>query len=320
MRRVMSVCTVAFAMSAVLAMVEESRAATLRYRSSGDWTLITDGATPGWGPNGGGAGAALPGAVDDARINFGNNTVSVTSAVPAVSRVQIGVDESGMLVVENGGVLTASTSNGNGDVLAGNNNAAATGTLTVNNGGTVNVGRILWAAQTSSTGVININSGGQVNVASHLWWGVTGNATVNISGTLNQTGGILGLGTNNANAGAPNGGATGGAAIVNIMEGGLLALNNISSNLALPSIQPGSLIDITGSGQLTLPGDFLGVLGNYAVAGKIVGDGGATALTIDLTKNPGFTTAYIASSPVPEPSGLLVMGMAMAGIFAARRR
>ncbi|MEQ8837909.1 MAG: hypothetical protein RID07_13975 [Lacipirellulaceae bacterium] len=240
MRRERFFCALA-ALVAIMAMtVEQSYAATLRYRASGDWTQITDGATPGWGPNPVGVGTSLPGAGDDARINFGGNTVQVTSTVPTVSRVQIGVDESGILIVQNGGNLTA-----NLDILAGNNNANATGTLTVNDGGTVNVGRILWAANDNSNGNININPGGQVNVASHLWWGVTGTAIANISGTLSQTGGILGLGTSNAST------ASGGTATVNIMSGGLLALNNISGAAGLPSIQAGSVIDITGTGELT---------------------------------------------------------------------
>lgn len=292
------------------ASVEQSEAATFRYRLSGDWTAVTDGTSAGWGlnPNNDGSpGAGLPGASDDARINFGNNTVSVTSAVPAVNRVQIGVDESGIVVVENGGVLTA-----NQDVLAGNNNSNATGTLIVNDGGVVDVGRILWAANNDSNGVIDVRAGGTINAANHFWWGVTGNATIDVAGTINQTDGILGLGTSNAST------PSGGTALVTIQDGGLLALNNISGAAGLPSIQAGSLIDIEGSGELTLPGDFVGLLTDYANAGKLAGAGvpGMTNLAIDLTRNPGFTTAYV----IPEPAGLLLGGMVAAALFAARRR
>lgn len=290
---------------ATVVMVDQSEGAILRYRASGNWNLITDGATPGWGPNPSGVGVSLPGASDDARINFGGNLVTVNSAVPAVSRVQIGVDEAGTVQVENGGTLTA-----NLDVLAGNNNGNAKGDLIVGNGGTVDVGRILWSANGGSDGDITVNSGGQINVASHLWLGVTGTSTINISGTINQTGGILGLGTNNASA------ATGGTATVNIMDGGLLALNNISGGAGLPSVQAGSIIDITGSGQLTLPNDFVGLLGDYETAGKLVGNGGSTPLTIDLTKNPGFTTAYL----IPEPGTLMLLGAGLGGILISRRR
>ena len=193
MNRVRVVGALTAMVVAVSVMVEESRAAIFRYRASGDWTLITDGATPGWGPNPNGVGSTLPGGSDDARINFGGNTVTVTTAVPTVNNVQIGVDESGTVVVDNGGTLSA-----NLDVLAGNNNSNAKGDLVVNSGGTVNVGRILWSAQSGSDGDITINTGGQVSVASHLWLGVTGTSNIDISGTLTQTGGILGLGTNNA--------------------------------------------------------------------------------------------------------------------------
>lgn len=299
----------ACALATVLMMADQSRAATYRYRLSGDWQTVTDGVSEGWGlnPNNNGSpGLGLPGAVDEARINWGNNTVSVNTAVPTVNRVAIGVDESGIVQVNSGGILTAAQ-----DILAGNNNANATGTLIVNDGGIVNVGRILWAANTSSSGVITINNGGTVNVASHLWWGVSGAASIGIYGSLFQTGGILGLGTSNAST------PSGGTATVTIGDGGLLALNNISSAAGLPSIQPGSFVNIIGSGELRLPGNFVGVLTDYANANKIGGLGvpGMSNLAIDTIKNPGFTTAYVL---IPEPStfGLL----AFAGLGLALRR
>lgn len=295
---------------AAVGAADQADAATFRYRISGDWQDVTDGPSNGWGlnPNNDGVtpGPGLPGAGDDARINFGNNTVTVTTSVPTVNRVQIGVDESGTVEVNSGGVLTTGT-----DLLAGNNNSNATGTVVVKNGGIVNVGRIFWTANDNSNGVVDVQSGGVVNVASHLWWGVTGTADIDISGTVQQNGGILGLGTNNAST--PNG----GMATVDILNGGLLALNNISGSPGLPSIQPGSSINIEGSGELTLPGDFLGVLTDYANANKLGAGGvpGLANLAIDLTRNPGFTTAYF----VPEPTSLLLMGIAVP-FFTSRTR
>lgn len=268
-----------------------AQAEVFRYHASGNWDNVSMGDS-GWGLNPNNPAVldgSLPGENDDARINFGNNTVTVDSAVPTVGRVQIGVDESGQVVVEDNGVLTA-----NLDVLAGNNNANATGTLTVNAGGVVNVGRILWAAQNQSNGVINLNAGGVINVASHLWLGASGNAEVNISGTLNQTGGILGLGTLNASD------ASGGTATVNVNDGGLLALNNISSAGGLPSIQTGSVLNINGTGQVTLPGDFVIVIRNYIEAGKITGNLGGSSVLVDLTTNPGFTT--VTAGPIIGPN------------------
>lgn len=305
MKRTFVVSAMAVVVLAVSVMADQANAAVLRYRASGDWSLVTDGASPGWGPNPNGVGSNVPTSSDDARINFGGNTVTVTTSDAVADRVQIGVDESGTLVVENGGTLTAAR-----DVLAGNNNANAKGDLIVNNGGTVDVGRILWSANDSSAGDITVNTGGQINVASHLWLGVTGASVIDISGTINQTGGILGLGTNNAST------PGGGTATVNILDGGLLALNNISGAAGLPSIQPGSLIDITGSGELTVPGDFIGLLNDYANANKLVGDGGASALTIDLVKNPGFTTAYI----IPEPATLVLLSVGFGAAMLGRRR
>lgn len=299
---------IAILLVATVIVADQATAEILRYRQSGDWTDISDGTSNGWAKNNGAVHGSLPGAADDARINFGNNTVSVNSAVPAVSRVQIGVDESGIVEVNNGGVLTA-----NQDILAGNNNSNATGTLIVKDGGEVNVGRILWAAQTDSDGVIEVQAGGVINVASHLWLGVTGSADIDIFGTVNQTGGILGLGTDNASA------ATGGTATVDIQDGGLLALNNISGAAGLPSVQAGSLINIEGSGELTVPGDVLGLLNSYVDANKIAGAGvpGSLSLVVDLTKNPGFTTVYL--SAIPEPTSLLLI-VAGLPILGSRRR
>ncbi len=88
--------------------------------------------------------------------------------------------------------------------------------------GVKNPGGILYVANSFANGVLNVNTGGQVPANNHLWWGVSGTGTVAITGTLTQTAGILGLGTNDAST------PTGGAATVTIGDGGLFALNNIS--------------------------------------------------------------------------------------------
>jgi len=286
-----------------------AQGAVLRYRQSGAWQDLNAGATHGWGlnPNNDGVtpGTSVPVAGDEARVNWGNNTITVGYSAPTFGRLMIGVNESGNVEVNANGVITTT-----GDVLAGNNNASATGTLIVNTGGIVNVGSILYAAHNSSTGFITINSGGQVNAASHLWLGSSGTATVNISGTLNQTGGILGLGTTNAVD------PSGGTATVNILNGGLLALNNIHGGLT--SIQPGSIIDISGTGQLTVPGNFVGVLTNYANGNQLSGNGvpGLSNLLIDTTTNSGFTTV----TAIPEPATLGLLGAFGAFGLLLRRR
>lgn len=253
---------------------------TFRFRLGGNWTEIgdeLDPASPGWRLNPNSEATELPGLGDEARINWGGSTVTVDSAVPELNRILIGVNEDGILDVNNGGVLTTTE-----DIVVGNNDIVD-GTMNVNSGAEVNVGRILWVTRGDANGAIDdtfgfldINAGGVVNVASHLWWGVRGPATVNISGTLNQTGGILGLGTFNALD------PSGGAATVNVLSGGEFNLNNISGNPGTPSIQPGSSVNISGTGRMTLPNDLVGNVMAYVDAGLITGNGVAGAVDVSL--------------------------------------
>ena len=283
--------------------------AVLRYRASGDWTKISEAApgdVTGWGdnPNNAGvAGIALPGASDDARINWGGNTVTVSTSVPDVDRLQIGVDENGNLDILNGGSLSSVR-----DVLVGNNNSNVTdANLNIRGGGELSVGGILWSSNSSATGHITVDSGGLLNVGNHLWLGVTQTSTISIAGTLTQTGGILGLGTNNAST------PSGGSASVTIESGGLLALNNISAN-GTNSIQSGSSIDIVGTGRLTLPGNHESVLGNYVAANLITGNGNNGAVTVFFDGSETVVTA------IPEPSSALLLGLAGAFGFCRRKR
>lgn len=285
--------------------------AVFRFHASGDWSQISNtGSGPvGWGLNPNNDGVtpgALPGGGDDARINWGGNTVTVSSTVPTVNRVQIGVDENGNVDVLSGGVLGS-----NGNFFVGNNNVNVTNAnLFVRNGGIVNVGNILFSSNNSSTGHVTIDAGGVVNVGNHLWLGATSNSTISIAGSLIQTGGILGLGTTDAST------PSGGTATVNILDGGLLALNNISGNAALPSIQSGSVIDIQGTGLLTLPGDLTGTLNNYIGANKIIGNGinGGVSAFFDSDLNQTIV------STIPEPSSALLLGLAGALGFCRRKR
>lgn len=261
----------------------------LRYRLSGNWTAIADGTgtgPEGWGlnpnngtPPAGGFGSGLPGPNSEARVNFGGNIVTVDSEVPTFGRLLIGVDENGIVDVEDGGVLTSEE-----DMVVGNNGFIEA-EMNIRNGATVNVGRISWVARGPVVGdvlgFLNIDSGAELNVASHLWWGSTGDAFVNIDGTLNQTGGILGLGTSDFNT-------FGGSATVNVRDGGELNLNNIfggrdgNDEVILNSIQPGSSINITGSGRVTLPGDFNDVAQAYVDADRILANGSSANVIITL--------------------------------------
>lgn len=144
-----------------------------------------------------------------------------------------------------------------------------------------------------------VDAGGSVTWGGHMWFGIyTGaDGIVDIAGTFTQTAGILGLGTIDViNPG-------GGVCTINVLDGGLLALNNIHGDGA-SSIMAGSLINIQGSGQLTLAGDFTGALQNYVAAGKIKGEGVLGNVEIDLTTNPGFTTVMAADSEPPEETVL----------------
>src|SRR5436190_17036950 len=80
-------------------------AADIRYQNSGDYfdTVAVTGAN-GWQAGAGGPGG-LPGTNDTARANWGNNTITLAGVAPLLGRFQLGVDESGQLVVNAGGKL-----------------------------------------------------------------------------------------------------------------------------------------------------------------------------------------------------------------------
>lgn len=288
----------------LMAMVAEG--AAFRYNGSGDWNNISNGDS-GWGLNPNNppvASGSLPSAGDDARINFGGNTVTVSSAVPDVNRVQVGVDEDGNLIVANGGSLTSI-----GDSFIGNNNDNVNNSsLTVLSGGSFSVGGILWSSNALSIGNISIESGGNVTVGNHLWLGVTNVSDISIAGTLTQTSGILGLGTNNAST------PGGGTASLSILDGGVFNLNNIAGGGG--SIQPGSVLDIQGSGRLRLPGDFVGSINSYIGNNQITGNGtpGAVSAFFDADADETIVTA------IPEPSSALLLGLAGALGFCRRKR
>ncbi len=63
--------------------------------------------------------------------------------------------------------------------------------------------------------------------------------------------------------------AAAGTGIINVNAGGLLALSNIHSGILdetgeTYSIQSGSSLNLFGSGIVTLPGNFEGVIAEYA--------------------------------------------------------
>lgn len=288
--------------------VNAVQGATLRYRESGDWqNLNTDGSSVGWSDN---ANVnlpwnSMPTTADLGRINYNDNTVTVTTT-ETLGRVQVGVDQKGNLVIANGGSLTTVAGNGqNGDVTIGQgNNVAGTGTMFVQSGGTLNVGNILFHGNIAN-GTSDI--AGTATVASHLWTGWTAGATgiinVNDGGILNVSG-QLGLNWND----------NGAIGLLNINNGGTVNLSQIHSTGN--SIRGDSLLTIAGTGMLTKTGNFVSVINTqYIDTGKIVGAGGVELI---VTHDAGLNLTTVAI--IPEPGSLMLLALAGLGLLARRRR
>ncbi|MBE0543603.1 MAG: hypothetical protein IH623_19835 [Verrucomicrobia bacterium] len=255
-------------------------AANIRYMNSGDYLEPA-----GW------QGGVIPGTNDTARFNWGNNTVTLSGEAPLLRNFQMGVDESGQLVVNAGGILNTTGIGGNSTV--GNNaNAGVIGRLTVNAGGEVNVTNVLFVGA-SATGILT-NDGGTVSISSHLWVGTTVNGVGTISianGGILSVGGNIGLGTINAST------PSNGKGSLYVQDGGILNLSNISP---VNSIQPNSVLDISGSGLVIIPGDFTAVMSDYTNALRITAYGGLGTVGIDYdSMNVDKTTLFAIVGEVP---------------------
>jgi hypothetical protein len=305
-RTLITTCALAGLMVIVANLAD---AANIRYRASGDYfdTEAATGGINGWQTPG------IPGAADTARFNWGSNTVTLAGVAPTVTAFQMGVDDSGGLVVNSGGLFTATGNSKVGNNAGGGGLNPTTGFLTINSGGVVNAqgGWLMVAGNSGAlTGRVTLN-GGDLNVSGHLWvaTGAGSLGVIDIFGGTLRVGSMLGLGT----VDAVN--ASGGTGLLSVHDGGVLALSNLQANGTLGSIQPGSLLDITGNGTVTLPGDFTAVADTYIAAGRIAGNGvpGLAQALYDLDLNKTFIMAV-----VPEPSTFALM--AFMGVSVLVRR
>jgi hypothetical protein len=167
----------------------------------------------------------------------------------------------------------------------------------VNTGGEVDVTNVLQVgAGASTTGILTIN-GGTVRTTSHLWVGSAnlGVGTIYITNGGNlSVGGNIGLGTVNAST------ASGGRGSVFVQDGGVLNLAQISS---VNSIQPNSVLDISGGGVVIINNNVASVISAYTNALRITAYGGLGKVGIDYNNtNVGKTTLFAIAAVVPPPT------------------
>jgi hypothetical protein len=260
--------------------------AQARYYYSGDWTniFLVDGY--GWWNIGDPYG--LPGANDtvgDCVADMGGcSTVTLSTVAPLIRSFQFGRDESWYQIVNAGGVLTT-TGSGGANSCVGSISTACIGRMTVNTGGQVIVTNALLVG--NGTHGFVTNDGGNIRVTSHLWVGaqnnINGLVRITNGGVVN-VGGTIGLGTINAST------PSGGTGKVYVQDGGIL---NLTTILATNAIQPNSVMDISGSGQVIVPGDRTAVMSYYTNVGRITAYAGTGSVGIDYNNtNAGKTTLF----------------------------
>lgn len=265
-----------------LMLAGQAMALDIRYMNSGDYLNAA-----GW------QGGVIPGTGDTARFNWGNNTVTLAGEAPLLRNFQAGVDESGQLLVTTGGKLI--TTGPNNSTVGNNGGAAVIGRLTVNGGGEVYVTNVLFVGA-GVTGIVT-NNGGILKVSSHLWGGssATGVGTISIAnGGVMTVGGNIGLGTVNANT------ASGGRCSLYVEDGGVLNLNQITP---VNSIQANSVLDVSGSGVVTIPNDVTAAISAYTNVSRITAYGGLGTVGIDYNNtNAGKTTIFAIAPASPPPT------------------
>jgi hypothetical protein len=183
-------------------------------------------------------------------------------------------------------------------LVQGDNNVG--GVIRIQDGGSLTTTSGWSAVGYNNTAHTIIETGGSMTFAEHAWIGFLGgaNGVVDLNGgTMNVTG-MFGLGW------------SGGDGYVNVNDGGLLALSNIHGDGAT-SIKQNSLLSINGTGQVTLPGDFVGVIETYAGAGLIAGDG--ILGNVQASFADGVTTVV-----VPEPASMILLGLGGLALLRVR--
>jgi autotransporter-associated beta strand protein/T5SS/PEP-CTERM-associated repeat protein len=250
--------------------------------------------------------------VSGSTMDVRNGTLLVTGGRIDANQTWIGTTTgSAGVVTVTGGTLASS-----GDLRVGMGPAGSgTGTLTISNGGVVDVGGQIYKADTST---INLNAGGTLRVADSIYTPLVNDGTLVFTGVQTQQIGIPITGTGAMVAAGPllyvNGsfGSTGGMTIaggtVQVTPPGSLAGDVVNNGGELAFLLGGSKTfagAMSGSGGLFVNGWTLTLTGSSTFTGvTMVGDQGVSAGRLEVG-NGGTTGSLVSDILVARSSSVV---------------